>query len=406
MNAIQDKTEPRTRATPARHARHAAVPRPVGRTRLPRATVAGALLATLTAWSGGAAAQSSVTLYGSIDQYLNHMRSSSGQRITSLEDGAWLRSRFGLRGVEDLGSGLSAKFQLEGGFSADNGSQADASRFFDRQTWVGLASPYGEVRFGRQNGPIQTRGGLIDFTARTLGSVINNFGVPSRYDNDLAYISPKIAGFQVEVHAALPEDANGNGNRPIVYQGAIDYAFSDFKVGYIGLRARPPAAAEVERDVVYDNVYANWMYGRGTVYVAFVRSNNSTANDISNNAGTILGNVGGTNLGTNPDLRNFYHLWQVSADFKATPQLRVGALIGKIDDRSGRDRGATGGAVGAYYDLSKRTMLLAFWDILRNDDEGGWRPSGSAGLKTNFNQPDDINGETLRGVHLGIVHRF
>lgn len=406
MNASQHRPAEAAIPTPAPRAPHAASAARPGRARLPHATAAGALLATLATVSAGAAAQSSVTMYGSIDQYLNHMRSSSGQRITSLEDGAWLRSRFGLRGVEDLGSGLSAKFQLEGGFSADNGSQADASRFFDRQTWVGLASPYGELRFGRQNGPIQTRGGVIDFTARTLGSVINNFGVPSRYDNDLAYISPKLAGFQVELHAALPEDANGNGNRPIVYQGALDYAFSDFKVGYIGLRGRPPADAEVRKDVVYDNVYANWLYGRGTVYLAFVRSNNNTANDISNNAGTILGNVGGTNAGTNPDLRNFYHLWQVSADFKATPQLRLGALIGKIDDRSGRDRGATGGAVGAYYDLSKRTMLLAFWDILRNDDEGGWRPAGSAGLKTNFNQPDDINGETLRGIHLGIVHRF
>jgi len=65
---------------------------------------------------------------------------------------------------------------LEGGFSADNGTQADAAnnRFFDRQTWVGLASPNaGEIRFGRQNGPIQSHGAYIDYTAR-------GFSVPGR----------------------------------------------------------------------------------------------------------------------------------------------------------------------------------------------------------------------------------
>ncbi|HYS12283.1 MAG TPA: porin, partial [Burkholderiaceae bacterium] len=155
-------------------------------------------------------------------------------------------------------------------------------------------------------------------------------------------------------------------------------------------------------------------YGRGTVYLAFVRSNNSTATAVSNNAGTILSNVGGTpnagagsfNPGTNPDLNNFYNIYQISADFQATEQLRVGALWGKIDDKSGRDRGATGGSIGAYYDLSKRTMLLALVDTLRNDTNGGWRPAGSAGLKSTFAAPGDINGRTINGVQVGIVHRF
>ena len=80
----------------------------------------------------------SVTLYGSIDQYLNYMKSSSGTSLTSLNDGSSLRSRVGFKGSEDLGNGLTAKFQLEHGLSADSGAQADSSRFFDRQ---GLGGP-------------------------------------------------------------------------------------------------------------------------------------------------------------------------------------------------------------------------------------------------------------------------
>jgi predicted porin len=353
---------------------------------------------------GATAQTSSVTIYGSLDQYINYLHSDSGATVKSVEDGAYLRSRIGFRGVEDLGGGLTAKFQMEGGFSADTGTTADTTRFFDRQTWVGLGSPFGEVRIGRQNGPIQARGGYIDFTARTLGSMINNFGVPSRYDNTVSYISPRMSGVQVELQGSLPESTVGN--RPVVLQGSIEYASQSVRLGYMGLRGRPPTNAVVDEDVVYDNVYANWMYGKGTVYLAFVRSNNSTSTAVSNNAGTILGNVGGFNAGTNADLNNFYNIWQVSADYKVTEQMRLGALWGKIDDKSGRSRSATGGALGAYYDLSKRTMLLALVDTVRNDANGGWRPAGSAGLKTTFTAPGDINGRTLNGVQFGVVHKF
>ncbi|MFG6490233.1 porin [Roseateles sp. BYS78W] len=371
-------------------------------TRTLRILATASILTTL----GAAQAQSgNVTLYGVIDEYANYMHSSSGTTIKSLEDGAWLRSRFGAKGVEDLGGGLSARFQVEGGFSADTGGQADSSRFWDRQAWVGLASKdFGEVRVGRQNGPVFSRGGNIDYTARTLGSMINNFGVPSRYDNDVSYLSPRISGLQVEAHVALPEAPTGN--RALVYQWALDWANDSYRLGYMGVRGRPQAGATVDKDVVYDNLYANWMYGKGTVYLAYVRSNNNTSTAVSNNAGTLLGNVGGFNAGSNADLNNFYDIVQVSADYRVNSQLRVGALWGRINDQSGRGRNASGGSVGAYYDLSKRTMLVALLDTLRNDANGGWRPVGSAGLKTTFTTPGDINGRTINGLQLGIVHRF
>jgi predicted porin len=355
---------------------------------------------------------SSVTIYGTFDEYFNYMHSSSGATIRSLEDGAYLRTRLGFRGIEDLGGGYSAKFQLEMGLNGDTGGPADTARAFDRQAWVGLAGPQGDFRIGRQNGPIFARGGYIDFTTRTLGSIVNVFGTPSRYDNDIAYISPKFSGFQFEGHVALAEVPNDT--RPFIYQAALAYESTSYRLGYMGLRGRAASNAPVNEDVAYDNVYANWMYGRGTVYLAFVRSNNNTATAVSNNAGTILSNVGGTpnagagsfNPGTNPDLNNFYNIYQISADFMVTEQLKLGVLWGKIDDTSGRDRGATGGAIGAYYDLSKRTMLLFLVDTLRNDTNGGWRPAGSAGLKATFTAPGDINGRTINGVQAGIVHRF
>ena len=177
-----------------------------------------------------------VTIYGDIDQYLNYLHSSSGATVKSLEDGAWLRSRLGFRGQEDLGDGAYAKFQMEAGFSADSGSQNDSNRFFDRQTWVGLGTvKLGEVRFGRQNGPIQSHGNYVDYTYRDLGSMINNFGVPSRYDNDFSYLSPRMAGIAFEVHGNLPE--SNAGNHPQVYQAWLDWTNDVFRVGYMGIRS-------------------------------------------------------------------------------------------------------------------------------------------------------------------------
>ena len=362
-----------------------------------------ALAAALACTAGLACAQSSVTLYGDIDLYGNYMSSSSGNHIVALDDGALLRSRWGLRGNEDLGGGYGVKFQMEGGIFADTGGLASTG-LFDRQSWVGLASPYGEFRAGRQNGPIFTHGDYIDFTRRTLGSVINNFGVPARFDNDVSYLSPRNIPLQFEAHVSLPETTAGN--HPLVLQASLDYIGDTIVAGAATLHARPPANALVDKDVEYDHAYLDWKYGQGTVYLAFVHSNNITSTAVSKTAGSILSNIGGYNAGTSADLNHFYNIWQVSADYNVTPQLRVGGLWGRIIDTSGRDQGADGGSVGAYYDLSKRTTLLALVDEIRNEANGGFRPAGSAGLHTNFTNPTDINGRSIRGVQMGVVHRF
>ncbi|MFL6677194.1 MAG: porin, partial [Burkholderiaceae bacterium] len=70
------------------------------------------------------AAGGSFRIYGDVDQYLNHMSSSSGAKINALQDGAILRSRLGFTGSKDFGSGVAGNFTLETGFNATNGTQA------------------------------------------------------------------------------------------------------------------------------------------------------------------------------------------------------------------------------------------------------------------------------------------
>lgn len=367
-----------------------------------------ALAIAAVALSGHSLAQStgSLTVYGMVDQYLNYMKSSSGATIKSLQDGAYGRSRLGLRGVEDLGGGWSAKFQLEHSFSADTGTQADTTRFWDRQAWLGLASTtYGEFRLGRQNTALVARGEFIDFTSRTLGSVVNSFGVPGRYDNDVSWTSPRWAGLQLEAHFATAEDAAQGVRSQAVYQLGADYVSGPYRVGYVGIRAEPKKDAANQKKIAYHNLYANYDYGQGKVYLAFVRSNNITASANGNTAGQLLGLTGTLVTGASTDGDRDYNVWQLSADYRITPQWRVGGLLGYIADTSDSQRGAKGGAVGTYYDLSKRTTAYSLVEMLNNSANAGFRFAGSAGLNPNFTG-SDVNGRTMRGVQVGVLHRF
>jgi GBP family porin len=104
--------------------------------------------------AGGAAAQSSVTLYGVVDvfgQYLNN----GGNASISERSGGNTGSLFGLKGSEDLGGGLKAVFTLENGFNVNNGTFfVDNTAMFQRQSWVGMThEKYGSLTFGRQYQP-------------------------------------------------------------------------------------------------------------------------------------------------------------------------------------------------------------------------------------------------------------
>ncbi|WP_454739327.1 porin [Cupriavidus necator] len=114
-------------------------------------------------------AQSGVTLYGVVDspvEYVNHLAGGppaidpvtgaitqrpGGDRFSLVNSGGASGSRWGLRGVEELGGGLNAVFVLESGFGADNGNMSQGGRLFGRQAFVGLESKgVGRLTFGRQ----------------------------------------------------------------------------------------------------------------------------------------------------------------------------------------------------------------------------------------------------------------
>lgn len=100
--------------------------------------------------SSGVAAQSSVTLYGIIDNGITYATNQDGKHSWQAVSGVAAGSRWGFTGTEDLGGGMKAIFTLENGFDGFSGQAGPGGREFGRQAFVGLTSNYGTLTLGRQ----------------------------------------------------------------------------------------------------------------------------------------------------------------------------------------------------------------------------------------------------------------
>lgn len=77
-------------------------------------------------------------------------------------------------------------------------------------------------------------------------------------------------------------------------------------------------------------------------------------------------------------------------------------LYGVIDEYVDRMHSSSGTHVIALEDGAWLRSRIGF----KGSEDGGWRPAGSGGLKSNFTNPADVNGRTIDGVQFGVVHRF
>lgn len=159
-------------------------------------------VALATFGAGAAFAQSSLTLYGNIDAALDNVHKGAGKTtngaaavgttVTRVSPSISSQSALGLKGTEDIGGGYKAGFVLEGQFGADIGAQnGQDSRMWGRQAFVGLTTPFGELRLGRQYAPIFYS--FVSSSVESIGAadlmasglVVNNLQV--RQDNQISY---------------------------------------------------------------------------------------------------------------------------------------------------------------------------------------------------------------------------
>jgi len=215
--------------------------------------------ALLTGFAGAASAQNSVTLYGVVSVGMKYQSITSpdgtvfenGNSSLSrfeMESGQQSGSRWGLKGVEDLGNGLKANFVYESGVNVTNGS----STGFTRQATLGLdSSSWGGLQFGRAMSPGTRAFSGIDpfgasFGTSSLTSSQGNTFV--RYSNMIQYSTPNVSGFKgifgYSFNPAVSSNSAGNGfetnnknrvasaglryaNGPILVSGIFDYMYSN-----------------------------------------------------------------------------------------------------------------------------------------------------------------------------------
>lgn len=331
--------------------------------------------------SGNATAQSSVTLYGITDvsiRYLTHASADNSAKV-SMENGAITNSRLGFKGVEDLGGGTKAVFNLLGNFSPTNGALSNGA-LFSRAAFVGLQNGYGTLTFGRQQTAMFD---LLVFSMDplTVGNYSGNEWLPvalangGRADNMVKYTGKfgglsVAAGYSFGANSALTGPNGFSGQIPgslskgSQYSLALTYTIRSIAFGGAIQQTRDNSN---NRMTVY-NLGATYALGSAKLFAGYFHSTDNTG--FVDNVLYSLGN--GTAPLTPPkgaDRKD--NAFFAGATYQVTPALQLTGA-GYYDHSQNAASNLPGTAFGsgrrytvaglAEYSLSKRTQVYGTVD--------------------------------------------
>ena len=208
-----------------------------------------AALAVLGAFAGSAMA-ADVTLYGVVDlglKYTNVDNDNGTSDVDKLEMATGMQSgsRFGLKGVEDLGNGMKVGFVLENGFDGDTGDINNGGRMFGRESQLFINGSFGELSFGRVgqltsgNGTYAITGSMTPFGTSWGGAIESSYYMVGfqRFDNTVTYKSPTFAGTTVYAQYSFGGNAKDGSDFKEGHSSANRYASigATFNAGAFGL---------------------------------------------------------------------------------------------------------------------------------------------------------------------------
>lgn len=220
-------------------------------------------------FAASAQAQSNVTIYGVVDLGL---AKTTGSSTVERENHA---SRLGFRGVEDLGNGLSAIFNLESEILADTGMQKGA--LFERQATVGLKGSFGTVNLGRTKNLVDSAQNRVEpFGADGVVGKVNEammrVGVSSsRVSNAITYNSPNMQGFVASAQYVLSEVSGADAG--------VDVLLT-YDNGPVSLHAGYEKAAQVAPSSAKPNMYVlggAYKFGDAKITGAYAKGDTKVA---------------------------------------------------------------------------------------------------------------------------------
>jgi predicted porin len=378
--------------------------------------VAMAALASVSAF-----AQSSVTLYGTIDASVQNITRVDGlKNNTSFVDGAVSSSVWGLKGSEDLGAGKKANFEAQGDFMSNNGGTHTAG-MFRRALNVGLAdATAGELTLGLKGNPlIGAAAGSVPVGGNT---VTTNLATALGYadfftKNAVTYTSPAIAGGLVVTaqHGLSNAAADGESYGSVNAFSAI-YTNGPLKVTAAGqARRESPAAtglsaanASTAGTLAYDSANTTNTGYKATaavdaykkksqiIGVSYALTSQLTvaANRISSKAQTATAN--------SYDAQK--NATMLGLGYAVNPALTLGLNAIHAEDSNLTN-------VQARYALSKRTSVYGQLTQARNDANGRVNFAPVA-TNTGSSPAVDVNGlagtkdKNQSAFGVGVIHTF
>ncbi len=357
-------------------------------------------LAALAATS--AFAQSTVTIDGRVDINVTRVNAGTATLTTVGRNGVG-SSRVAFRGVEDLGGGLTAKFVIDTDLAAD---APTATTLGNRESWVGIAGGFGEIRLGNDYTPYWNQTGLIDpFGTNGVASGANLFnnlykigtGAPSaataavtatataptisagtvantgsgaggytgysnffavRASNSIGYKSPVFNGFSGSVQVIQGEATSGNGGAASY---SLNYVNGPLAVAYAALSTKVSSTTD------YDNTLIGASYDLGVAKLSVGQVTNEYLT--SKSTDTILGLTAPMGAGT----------------------IKASYVSKKVDGVS--NAGASQLGLGYLYALSKRTTVYGHFARTSNKSDA-------------LQNGTDAAGKSVNAYQVGITHAF
>ncbi len=261
-----------------------------------KTTLKAGVVAGLLAGASTAFAQSSVQLYGQVDEWVGAQKFPGGQRAWQVSGGGMSTSYWGMKGSEDLGNGYKAIFTLEDFFRAQNGQAGrfQGDSFFSRNAYVGIESPYGTFTAGRLTTHLFVSTILFNpfidsyvfspmvyhvfLGLGTFPTYTTDQGVvgDSGWNNAVQYSSPSFNGLSGSVMYAFGNTAGQNGskkwsaqflyfNGPFAATGVYQYVNfnsspADLNSLVAGLKSQGAGQIGLSYDLKFVKFFGQYMY--------------------------------------------------------------------------------------------------------------------------------------------------
>lgn len=333
------------------------------------------LVATCT---GLHAQTSSVSISGAVDAGVGYIKTYT-KDVWKLSSGSIAASSLTFQGREDLGGGYDTTFLLRSLFVSGTGALSGTKQW-GSEAKVGLGTPYGRVEAGRLFDPTHQ---VLVFKAPSQSNFAGAFnlgigGYSPYWDNSIRYTSPTMRGARFEVQHSLailndePVSPSKNGVATAV---ALHYAAGPLDISGVVEQTRTDNRPAVTVDYKARRTILMGTYDLGFVktHFGYFDEKNSGRGAPSEFGLTILG------LSGNPA-----PAWKLSAE---VGQKRFKNSTGRVDFLG----------LGAFYSLSKRTLLYTEVTLIRN--------SGIAQQAVYRGIPV-ASGEDTSGYTVGIRHSF